>query len=322
MSDPARIVALGGGHGLYATLSALRGLTPELTAVVTVADDGGSSGRLRAEMGIVPPGDLRMALSALCADNEWGRTWRDVLQWRFATDGPLDGHALGNLLIAALWDRSDDLVDGLDWVSRLLQAQGRVLPLSTDPLEVSASVRRGDELTEVVGQVAVATADGVIEDLRLSPTEPRVPEATVAAIDDADLVVLGPGSWFTSVLTHFMVAPVGDALTRAASRAVLVLNVGHDDEETAGTSRADDVQALCRAAPGFAPGDVLVDREHADEPGLAEAVEAWGARLRVSDLRDGTGAAAHDPLALRAALAEIAVERALSVTAGPRSVAG
>ena len=115
-----KVTAMGGGHGLYGSLSALRHVTPDLTAVVTVADDGGSSGRLREEMGILPPGDLRMALSALCDDTDWGRTWRDVMQHRFsAPEGyegefPLDYHALGNLLIATLWQLLDDPVAGLD----------------------------------------------------------------------------------------------------------------------------------------------------------------------------------------------------------------
>jgi 2-phospho-L-lactate transferase/gluconeogenesis factor (CofD/UPF0052 family) len=127
------VTALGGGHGLAATLTALRFVTDDITAVVTVADDGGSSGRLREEFGVLPPGDLRMALAALCSDSEWGHTWRDVLQHRFAGDGPLGGHALGNLLIVALWELHEDPVAGLDLVGRLLQAQGRVLPAAAVP---------------------------------------------------------------------------------------------------------------------------------------------------------------------------------------------
>ena len=322
MSGPASIVALGGGHGLYATLTALRDVTPRLTAVVTVADDGGSSGRLRKEMGIVPPGDLRMALSALCADNEWGRTWRDVLQWRFDTDGPLDGHAMGNLLIAALWDRTEDVVDGLAWVGRLLQAHGRVLPLSLDPLEVSATVHGADGPAEVVGQVAVASADGTIDHVRLTPSEPRVPEQTIAAIDEADLVVLGPGSWYTSVLTHFLVPPVAQALERAAQRCVVVLNVGHADVETAGTGRADDVHALRRVAPGFEPAHVLVDAAHAQEEGLALALDAWGCQADVAAIASTHAADAHDALALRRELVRIAREHSLTVNATATGVAG
>ncbi len=299
MPPNPRIVALGGGHGLYATLSALRGLTPHLTAIVTVADDGGSSGRLRSEMGIVPPGDLRMALSALCADNEWGRTWRDVLQWRFATNGELNGHALGNLLIAALWDRNGDVVDGLDWVGKLLQAQGRVLPLSTDPLEVSATVRNGTGTRQIVGQAAVAVADGVIDQVRVSPAAPQVPVETIAAIDEADLVVLGPGSWYTSVLTHFLVEPVGQALTRAADRTVVVLNLGDDDLETAGTGRAEDVRALQRIAPGFSPHAVLVDVNHSKDVGLADAVTTWGSQLITARVHSQDDLTRHDTVALR-----------------------
>jgi uncharacterized cofD-like protein len=134
------VAALGGGHGLAATLTALRYVTDEITAIVTVADDGGSSGRLRDEFGVLPPGDLRMALAALCAESEWGHTWRDVLQHRFAGDGPLGGHALGNLLIVALWELHDDPVAGLDLVGRLLQAQGRVLPMAAVPLAIEADV--------------------------------------------------------------------------------------------------------------------------------------------------------------------------------------
>ncbi len=122
MSASPRVVALGGGHGLAASLSALRRVTDEVTAVVTVADDGGSSGRLRDELGVLPPGDLRMALAALCGDDEWGQTWARVVQHRFRSGGPLEGHAVGNLLIVALWELLDDPVRGLAWMGRLLGA--------------------------------------------------------------------------------------------------------------------------------------------------------------------------------------------------------
>ena len=146
MSPPA-VVALGGGHGLAASLGALRHLTDRLTAVVTVADDGGSSGRLRRELGVLPPGDLRMALAALCADGDWGTTWRDVLQHRFASQGELHNHSVGNLLIVALWELLGDSVQGLDWVGRLLGVQGRVLPMSSVPLDIEATVAGLDAAT-------------------------------------------------------------------------------------------------------------------------------------------------------------------------------
>ncbi|MBO0820085.1 MAG: YvcK family protein, partial [Nocardiopsaceae bacterium] len=134
------MVALGGGHGLAASLSALRRVTPEVTAIVTVADNGGSSGRLRREFGVLPPGDLRMALAALCGDDDWGTTWSRVVQHRFGGTGDLGGHSMGNLLIAALWDLLGDPVAGLDWVGRLLRVTGRVLPMASVPLDIVAAV--------------------------------------------------------------------------------------------------------------------------------------------------------------------------------------
>lgn len=293
MNDP-RVVALGGGHGLFASLSALRGVTTNLTAVVTVADDGGSSGRLREEMGIVPPGDLRMALSALCDDGEWGSTWRDVLQTRFSTPGPLDGHSLGNLLIAGLWERTGSVVDGLDWVAKLLQAQGRVLPLALDPLEISARVDGVGSPHIVTGQVAVATAHGVVSGLSISPSAPRVPQETLEAIRASDFVVLGPGSWYTSVLVHFLVEPVAHELVTAAGRTVLVLNIAYEDEETSGASRADDVRALRRLEPRFRPAIVLADVSHGSDTSLRDEVESWGSRLVVADLKRADATDRHD----------------------------
>ena len=134
------VVALGGGHGLANALKALRRVTARPTAVVTVADDGGSSGRLRRELGVLPPGDLRMALAALCGDDDWGRTWSEVVQHRFRSEGELHEHSVGNLLIVALWELLDDSVVGLDWVARLLGVEGRVLPMSVVPLDIEAEV--------------------------------------------------------------------------------------------------------------------------------------------------------------------------------------
>ena len=131
------VTALGGGHGLAASLRALRRVTSQVTAVVGVSDDGGSSGRIREQFGVVPPGDLRMALAALCGDDDWGSTWARVLQHRFSSSGDLDGHALGNLLITALWEETGDLVSGLDWVARLLDARGTVLDRKSTRLNSS-----------------------------------------------------------------------------------------------------------------------------------------------------------------------------------------
>src|SRR5690625_3423071 len=141
---PPRVVALGGGHGLHASLSALRQVTTDVTAIVTVADDGGSSGRLRQELGVLPPGDLRMALAALCGDDEWGHTWSEVLQHRFRSEGDLHGHTVGNLLIVALWELLGDSVAGPDWVGQLLGAHGRVRPRASVPWGTVAEVTGSD----------------------------------------------------------------------------------------------------------------------------------------------------------------------------------
>ncbi|MDX6265264.1 MAG: hypothetical protein QOD70_4, partial [Frankiales bacterium] len=158
------MVALGGGHGLAASLQALRQVTDDLTAIVTVADDGGSSGRLRDELAMLPPGDLRMALAALSAEDEWSQTWSRLLQHRFGGDGPLAGHAVGNLMLAGLAETTG-MVAALDLVGRLVGAHGRVLPASTTPLQIVAEVVGLDPadrsaITEVTGQVAVATTTG------------------------------------------------------------------------------------------------------------------------------------------------------------------
>lgn len=317
---PPRVVALGGGHGLYASLSALRTVTDDLTAVVTVADDGGSSGRLREEMGIVPPGDLRMALSALCDDSDWGRTWRDVLQTRFSTPGPLDGHSLGNLLIAGLWERTGDVVDGLDWVGQLLHARGRVLPLASVPLEISATVESAQGTHVARGQVAVATADGRVLNVGIEPAAPDVPVATVQSVTQADVVVLGPGSWYTSVLVHFLVAPIADALVAAGDRTILTLNIAYDDVETAGTDRVDDVRALRRLEPRFRPAIILADAIHGADPALRAEVEDWGSRLVIADLKSVDTTDRHDEVRLAAQYARLI--RDLGEDGGPLGMRG
>lgn len=318
MSDLAQAaVALGGGHGLHASLTALRLLQDdltldELTAVVTVADNGGSSGRLRGEFNVLPPGDLRMALAALCGDDEWGDTWARVLQHRFEGDGEMRGHSVGNLLIVGLWELLGDHVDALDWVGRLLGARGRVLPMALTPMDITAEVRGLDPedpdlLTPVRGQVEVATTGGVITSIALEPADPEVSPAVISAIEDADWAVLGPGSWFTSVLPHLLVPQLRDALVRTEARLVVVLNLAEQAGETGGFGPADHLAVLAEHAPDLAIHTVLADRSSVggglDE--LAETVAALGARLVVDDVATEDGSHHHDPERLAAAYARI-----------------
>ncbi|OJV60941.1 MAG: hypothetical protein BGO38_09480 [Cellulomonas sp. 73-145] len=302
------MVALGGGHGLSASLSALRLLTDRLTAVVTVADDGGSSGRLRDELGVLPPGDLRMALSALCDDSDWGRTWRDVLQHRYSSDGPLDQHAVGNLLIVALWELLGDPVQGLDWVGRLLNASGRVLPMAAVPLRIAADVVGPDGVRRVVeGQSAVATSVGRIEQVRLEPEAPPACAEAVAAVRDAHWVVLGPGSWYTSVLPHLLVPELHDALVAHRGRTIVTLNLQREEAgETADLPVQEHVAVLREHAPDLRIDAVVADPAAVDDvAGLSQVCAEMGARLLVRQVRRGDGTARHDPLRLAAAYRDI-----------------
>ena len=306
----ARVTALGGGHGLYVSLSALRRLPLDITAVVTVADDGGSSGRLRSEFGVLPPGDLRMALAALCGDDEWGETWARVIQHRFAGTGEMRGHATGNLLIVSLWELLGDHVAALDWVGRLLGARGRVLPMALSPLDITAEVSGlypddPERLSTVRGQVAVATSEGTIEAISLLPSDLRPCPEAAEAVRAADLVVLGPGSWFTSVLPHLMVPTLREALLETDAHLVLVLNLGQDGE-TEGFRAADHLRVLLDHAPELPVGTVLVDpREVGDASELERLAGKCGARLKVADVASDDGSPRHDPVKLAATYAEV-----------------
>ena len=322
-----RAVALGGGHGLAASLGALRRVTDDLTAIVTVADDGGSSGRLRRDYGVLPPGDLRMALAALCRDDEWGNTWSKVVQHRFTSSAEdsagLAGHAVGNLLIVALWDLLGDTVAGLDWVGRLLGTGGRVLPMAAVPLDIVAEVVgadpvRPDEVTMVRGQEACATTAGQVRSITLLPSDPpAVPEA-VRAVLDADWVILGPGSWFTSVLPHLLVPELAAALHVTTARRLVVLNLAPQPGETEGFSPHKHLEVLAGHAPALTVDVVLADAKAAGTGNVADlerAANMLGAKLMMADVAAADGTPRHEPKLLAGAYAHIF--REASSTARP-----
>ena len=295
------VVALGGGHGLAATLRALRGVTREITAIVTVADDGGSSGRLRRDFGILPPGDLRMALAALCDDRE--QMWAEVMQHRFAGSGDVAGHALGNLLIAALWEQTGDIVRGLDLLGDLLGAHGRVLPCSLTPLDVVADVAQGGQVQRVRGQVSVARAGGRVERIWLEPGDPEPCPESLTAIRDADVIVMGPGSWFTSVLTHLLIPHVREAIVQASAQRILVLNLQPQVGETDGFTPARHVEVLAAAVPELQVDVVLADASAgADLVALEQAASRLGAGVHVASMSDPGRPGHHDPARLRQGL--------------------
>ncbi|HJG57218.1 gluconeogenesis factor YvcK family protein [Corynebacterium xerosis] len=311
------ITSLGGGHGLFATLRAVRRIADEVTAVVTVADDGGSSGRLRRELGRIPPGDLRMALAALSADDERGRLWEDVLQHRFGGTGALAGHAVGNLIIAGLTSVLDDEVRALDEIGSLLGICGRVLPMSPRPLDIEAEVVGLEDDARVVrpvrGQVAVATTPGQVRRIRLIPDNPPATPDAVEAIMSADMVTLGPGSWFTSVLPHLQVPELVGALRDTSAQRVVVLNLSSEPGETAGFSSERHVHMLTQHAPDLTLDKILVDESTiggaSERSYLERAAATLSAEVVYADVREidaeGGWTERHDPVKVAAALGEL-----------------
>lgn len=310
LAEVPKVVALGGGHGLFATLQALRRITDRVTAVVTVADDGGSSGRLRAELDCLPPGDLRMALAALCGDDHDGRIWADVLQSRFGGTGPLAGHAVGNLLITGLWERLGDPVAGLRMVGRLLNVRGVVLPMCEIPLGIEADVigldaERPDEIVTLSGQATVASTKGEVRAIRLVPSEPPACPEAVRAIQEADYVVLGPGSWFTSVIPHLLVPELNEALCTTAAPRILTLNIAPADE-TRGMSPSRHLELIAEHSPRLHLDWIVADERFArSDPHLERYADGVGANLLVSDLGVRDGSARHDALRLASAYSQV-----------------
>ncbi|AUH69086.1 MULTISPECIES: gluconeogenesis factor YvcK family protein [Gordonia] len=311
-----KVVALGGGHGLFNTLTALRYLTADVTAVVTVADDGGSSGRLRAELGLIPPGDLRMALAALMAapaalearrrvdpaSADRHQRWARVLQHRFGGYGALAGHPIGNLLLSGLNEVTGDVVKALDDLTDLFDVDGRVLPMADVPLVIEADVsglEKDPRVSRVIrGQVAVATTPGKPRRVRLIPDAPAGCAQAAAAIREADVVTLGPGSWFSSVIPHVLVPDQLDALSETSARKILFVNLAAEAGETTGYSVERHLHVLHAHAPTLRVDDVVVDSasvpEGAEREYLERAAGRFGARLRVADLAV-PGTAVHDP---------------------------
>lgn len=312
-----RVTALGGGHGISATLRALRIVAAEhLTAVCTVADDGGSSGRLRQDMDVLPPGDLRMALTALCDDTDWGRTWADVMQHRFTSkdgiSGSLDDHALGNLLIVALWELLGDPVEGLRWAGALLGARGQVLPMSRTPLRLSGLVqpKGGQETVRISSQAELARAGslGRLTDFRVEPETAEPCVEVLTAIELADWVVLGPGSWFTSVLPHLLLPGLRSALIETEARRCVVMNLKPDTAETTGMSPADHLDVLADYAPELRIDAVLVDPRsvtEAERHPLETAASRIGAEIVYAKVRKDSQQDVHDPLRLAIAFSEV-----------------
>jgi uncharacterized cofD-like protein len=230
------VVALGGGHGTATTLRALRRITDQITAVVSVADDGGSSGRLRELLHTVALGDLRMCLVALAAPDS---ALAEGFAHRFS-EGELAGHPMGNIALAGLVETTGDLLKAVDTAAAALGAVGRVFPATTEPVTLKAFA----DGREVAGQVAVSRA-GDIRRVGLVPMDPQTPPEVAKAIDEADQVVIGPGSLYTSVLAATLPPTVLGALASTRAQRVFVCNLHPQVPETAGYDVAAHVAALC-----------------------------------------------------------------------------
>ncbi|MFY1681487.1 gluconeogenesis factor YvcK family protein [Micromonospora sp.] len=310
------VVAFGGGHGLSASLRALRHCAGELeldiTAVVTVGDDGGSSGRLRAERGGLPPGDLRQALVALAGDHPATRRSAGLFQHRFAGDprDGLAGHAVGNLVLCGLMEQLGDPVAALAHAGAMLGAVGRVLPMSAEPLDIEARVRgvdptRPDEVRTVHGQRHVAVTTGTVEALRITPDAPVACAEAVAAVGGADWLIFGPGSWYTSVLPHLLVPGLAEAIVTSPARRLVTLNLAAE-QETLGLSVADHLAALRWYLPQLTVDYVVADSKAVGDPEpVGRAAESLGARLVLAPVAVDDGTPRHDPAALAAALVPV-----------------
>lgn len=271
-------VAIGGGHGLAVSLGALRGYTASITGIVSVADDGGSSGRLREQLGIPAPGDLRRCLGALLPDDS---PLRGLLEYRFP-DGELGGHAFGNLLIAAAAGVTGDFAEAVEGLCRLLGTVGRVIPATSLPVVLRASVHG----RLVTGQVQIMASEG-IDTLSIAPLDAPVPRAALAAIAAAHQIVIGPGSLYTSVIAALAPRAIAQAVSRADATVIYVANLAEQRPETAGYDLAAHLEALARH--GIVPDVVLADLSElargALDPGLGlEEAKLASANGRTHDV--------------------------------------
>lgn len=284
------VVALGGGHGLAAALTAIRRFAGATTAVVSIADDGGSSGRLRRERGVPPPGDVRKCLAALA---EEGSPWAAALEHRFR-GGTLDGHALGNLVVAGLTETLGDFGEAVQEVARLVGAVGTVVPATTEPVVLKADV----DGRAVEGQVAVAASRGRVGRVGIVPADARPPAQAVQAVVEADLVVLAPGSLFTSLIPVLCVHDLQEALAATPGRVIQVCNLRPQIPETEGLTGADHLRAVVAHGGRV---DMFLHDPAASLPVDEGEIRSLGVEPVAAALGDPTSAV-HDPARLAAAL--------------------
>jgi len=308
------VVVIGGGTGLSTMLRGLKQYTSNLVAVVTVTDDGGSSGRLKREMGVLPPGDIRNCLVAL-ADAEPLMT--ELFQFRFndAEEG-LEGHSFGNLLIAAMTQITGDFERAVQETSNILAIRGRVLPSTIDQVRLQAELMDG---TLVEGETRISSADQPIKYIMLHPSGVKPLEETLKAIETADCIVMGPGSVFTSVIPNLLVKGIPEAINASDAAKVYVCNVMTQPGETDDYTAADHVKAVAKHADFKVFNYVLVNQERPSkdlldkyavsnqffvEPNIA-VIREMGFRPIVGNYISQTDVVRHDPNKLADAILKL-----------------
>lgn len=292
-----KVTGIGGGHGLAQTLRAARLYAAEVAAVVTVADDGGSSGRLTRELGVPPPGDIRNCLVALSD----GSRLAELYQHRFTT-GALTGHTVGNLVIAGLAEMTGDFAAAVDAAGQLIDAQGRVHPATTELVDLRARVEGG----EVKGQVAVAQTKAPIQAVYLEPRAPEAHPEAIGAILDADQVVLGPGSLFTSLIATLLVPGIRSALQMTAARRVFVCNARMQKGETDGLDAAAHLESLLAHAGPNSVDAAVVQSPVLPTDGVRFDPEGWESlKIKVVEADVATASGEHDPERLAEVLAAL-----------------
>ena len=307
-----RIVAIGGGTGLSTLLRGLKGYSGNITAVVAVADDGGSSGQLRQQLGIVPPGDIRNCIAAL-ADAEPLMT--QLMQYRFPAGSGLDNHAFGNLFIAAMTAVTGDFEEAVRESNRVLAVRGQVLPATSVPLNLSAQLVSGKHL---YGQVGIASADERIERVFIEPADVRANGEALERILEAEMIVIGPGSLFSSILPNLLISDVRDALAAAQGLKVYVCNVATQAGETDSLTASEHLRALFDHVGDDIIDYVIVNRNTSarrPENWIAEPVQVDARRLEElpvviveEDVVDPLNAHRHDPAKLATALMRLQQE--------------
>ncbi len=250
-----KIVVVGGGTGLSTLLRGLKVYSANITAIVTVADDGGSSGRLRQEFGVLPPGDIRNCLAAL-ADQE--KLLTELFQYRFQAGGGLVGHSFGNLFLTAMSEITGDLERAIAASSQVLAVRGRVLPATLSDVRLWAELADG---RRIEGESNITEADGKIVKIGCNPGKPPALPAAIKAIEEADYIIIGPGSLYTSIIPNLLVPEIADAIASCSVPRIYVCNIMTQPGETVGYSVSDHIRAIDEACGKQLFNAVLVHRK-------------------------------------------------------------